>query len=247
MYFIYFLNFILFTFAGAETTNNIPSVNKKPLVLQWTVSHYRNTDQISLIFRQQAVELVTNTSSYQTAGGTQLGHFKSAMSPELKILKQQIERYYIRLKKTVPISSLIKDPRFQSAPDPHAHAPVLRINEETVHDEHIDFKPLAKIIREAWKREWVCIKCAAYKLAVTKPQTKNKDKIARPKAENTKIIREVKTMQKERKNKSPAKTSPVQQKVKTQIDTFSKKQLNCITNGNNKIECVDPQFGIFEL
>ena len=82
----------------AEEANPVLlSANKKPLVLQWEVSHPRNTDQISLIFREKKVELVTNTSSYQKGKGVSLGRFESSLNPELKELKEQVGRYYARM------------------------------------------------------------------------------------------------------------------------------------------------------
>ena len=124
----------------AEEVNPL-NAYKKPLVLQWEVSHPRNTDQISLIFREKKVELVTNTSSYQKGKGVSLGRFESSLNHELKELKEQVGRYYAHLKQTIPLSHLIKDPRVQAKVDPHA--PVLRISEEEIPSQHPYFKPLA--------------------------------------------------------------------------------------------------------
>ena len=202
-----------------------PPTNTKPLVLQWEVSHTRNTDQISLIFKQNHVELVTNTSSYQTGKTIRLGWFKTSMNPELELIKEQIKQYFTQLKNTIPISNLIiKDSRFQPTVDPHA--PILRINEKKVHKKHPYFKPAAKIIHEAWKRKWTCVECATYK-------KKKKS-----------IIRTVKKLQAESQNKQGKKEKIKWEETK---QTLVKKLLNCISKEKKKEECVDPQFGIFEI
>lgn len=195
-------------------------VSEKALVLQWEVSHTRNTDQISLIFRQNIVELVSNTSSYQKKGSVRLGLFQSPMNPELKELKDQIKQYYIRLQQTIPLSHLIKDSRVQPIVD--SHVPVLRINEEEMHEAHPYFKPLASIIYKVWERKWICVECATYK--------KRKKSIVR-------IVRKLKTELKEKTKK----------KWVQRRQSFSRKILNCISKGKNKVECIDPRFGIFEI
>ena len=203
---------------------------KPPLVLQWEMSHFRNTDQISLIFKQKTVELVTNTSSYQKGKTVRLGHFKSPISFELKELKEQIKRYYTRLKKTVPISQLVKDPRVRSLRDPHT--PVLRINEEKIHSEHPYFKPLASIIHQVWNREWFCVECAKY--------TKNKKSIVR-------TIKKLKSNSKQNTNKEKNQNAITKNQWKKKKQSFPHKLLNCIHKVKKKVECIDPQFGIFEI
>ena len=206
------------------------STDKTPLVLQWEVSHPRNTDQISLIFRKDTVELVTNTSSYQKDKKVHLGQFESSLTLELKDLKEQIGHYYNRLKKTVPMSSLIKDSRIRPTVDPHT--PVLRISEEEIQTGHPYFEPLASIIYQVWEREWLCVECATYK-------KKHKS-----------IVRTVKKL------KSNLKETMDQEKVQSKSSknqwekskrSFSKKLLNCVPKGKKKIECIDPKFGIFEI
>ena len=160
---IFLLSFILVSIVRAETKKVISASNDRPLVLQWEVSHSRNRDQISLIFRQEYVELVINTSIYQKGKIAHLGRFKSPLTSELKILKNQIKWYYVQLKKTVPVSSLIKDSRFQKALVVDPHASVLRINEEEIKDGQTYFKPLSKVIYKVWEHKWTCIECASYK------------------------------------------------------------------------------------
>ena len=190
------------------------------LVLQWEVSHPRNTDQISLVFHQKEVELIANTSSYQTGKVIRLGRFKMAINPSALKLKKQIQVYYNNLKQTVPLSELIKDPRVQS---PEAsHAPVLRILDETLHYKHPHFNVLARVLHTAWDNAWVCVECAVY--------TKTKKGILR-------TVKKVKARGK--KHGKAQHTS-----VKTMV---SKKLFQCIPRGSGKEECVDPQFGIFEI
>ena len=205
---------------------------KPPLVLQWEVSHLRNTDQISLIFKQKTVELVTNTSSYQKDKIVRLGHFKSPLNFELKELKEQVKRYYVRLKKTVPISQLIKDPRVRPSTDPHT--PVLRINEEEIHNQHPYFKPLVSIIYQVWNRKWLCIECATY--------NKKRKAIVR-------TVRKLKLNPKEKETTVKGKTQSMVSKNQWEEKerSFPKKLLNCIRKVKKKMECIDPQFGIFEI
>lgn len=227
---IFFLNPILFSFAKAETGKRVFSPSdKKPLILQWEVSHPRNTDQISLIFRQKSVELVTNTSSYQKSHIARLGRFTSPLNPKLKVIKEQINRYYIQSQKTVPVSSLIKDPRFQEATGRNPHAPVLRINKEEIHDEQDHFKPLANIIYKIWEHNWTCIECALYK---------KKKKF---------VVRTVKSKNLQSKTAAKEKNSNAKKQWKTSKQIIPGKLFNCIPKEKNKVECVDPQFGIFKI
>ena len=197
------------------------AASPKPLVLQWEVSHPRNTDQVSLIFRQSTVELVTNTSHWQKGQKPRLGRFGSSMTSELNRLKRQVKQAHVHLKQTVSARSLIKDPRFQSPPSPHT--PVLRINGEEIKEGHPYFEPLSRIIRQAWQMKWICLECATYQRrggAISRTSQIGPD--------------------------SGIKTKGVSAGgIKTEV--FSKKKLNCVSKGGGKMECVDPQFGIFEI
>ena len=225
----FFVNFVLLPVAKAkeEKKKITPSFDRKPLVLQWEVSHSRNRDQISLIFRKEYVELITNTSSYQKGKTVRLGRFKAPLNSKLKTIKNQIKWYYVQLKKTVPASSLIKDSRLQESGIRNPHAPVLRINEEEVQDGQTYFKPLAKIIYKIWEHKWTCVECALYE---------QQEKF---------IVRTVKI-----ESKTVVKTKSLD-KVKKQWGTskrkFPKKLLACVPKGKNTVECVDHQFGIFEI
>ena len=213
-----------------STKATLSPTDTTPLVLQWEVSHLRNTDQISLIFKQKTVELVTNTSSYQKGKTVRLGHFESPINFELKELKEQIKRYYVRLKKTVPISQLVKDPRVHPLRDPHT--PVLRINEEQIHSEHPYFKPLASIIYQVWSREWLCLECATY--------TKNRKSIVR-------TLKKLKSNPKQNTNKEKNEKAITKNQWEEKKQSFPHKLLNCIHKVKKKVECIDPRFGIFEI
>ena len=57
-FFIFYFFLIPTVYLEAQDSEETAS-SENSLVLQWEVSHSRNTDQISLIFRQDTVELVT--------------------------------------------------------------------------------------------------------------------------------------------------------------------------------------------
>lgn len=231
----YFLVFCFFLIPPAYSkTQDIKQTNspsKKPLVLQWQVSHTRNTDQISLIFREETVELVTNTSSYQKSKEVRLGWFSSPMDSQLEELKEQIQSFYDQLRKTVPLSTIIKDSRVKPQVEPHA--PILRINEEQIQREHPFFKPMANIIRQVWAREWTCLECATY--------TKKRQHI-------TRTVKKLKPDDLTGKTTdSEKKTGKSKKQWKVTKRRFTKKLFNCLPKGKNKVECIDPQFGIFKI
>lgn len=225
IFYIYLFLLTSNAYSNIQAVTALP-ISKKPLVLQWEVSHPRNTDQISLIFKQNYVELVTNTSSYQRGETIRLGWFRIFNDLELELLKTQIDQYYIQLKNSVSLSSFISQDLqiFPNTVDPHAS--ILRINEKTVHSAHPYFRPAAEIIHTAWDKRWICVQCATYK-----------------KKKNT-IIRTVKTFQSEF-NKTTGNKIERQWIKKRQ--SFSTKSLNCIPKGTGKVECIDPQFGIFKI
>ena len=195
--------------------------NSKPLILQLEVSHPRNTDQISLIFRQSTVELVVNTSNWQQdQRSPQLGRFGSTLTPKLNSIKEQIKQIHIQLKKTVPVLSLIKDSRFKPLPSPHT--PVLRINDEEIKEGHPYFESSASIIYQIWKIKWTCLDCATYQ------------------KKGNRILRILQNLILEIHSKE-AETKKFRKKI------FSKKRLNCTPKSTGKMECIDPLFGIFEI
>ena len=217
----FYLWLFLIIFSQIILFQNTAFAKSKSLVLQQEVSHPRNTDQISIVFRQSTVELVVNTSSWQKENNNpRLGRFVSNLTPKLKQLKKQIEQFHTQLKQTVSVLSLIKDSRFQPPPSPHA--PILRINKEEIKEGHSYFQPLARIIHQIWQVKWICLECTTY-------QRKG----------NT-ILRTLQSPTLITNTKEPAI-----EKLKKRI--FSKKKLNCIPKNKGKIECIDPHFGIFKI
>ena len=113
--------------------------DERPMVLQYQVSHPRNTDQISLIFRQEAVELVVNKDYWQEeAMPRRLGRFGALYNWELSSLKLRVERYHRLFTDTVPLLSLLDIPDIPSMrerePDPHA--PRLSLGGEEIPIRH---------------------------------------------------------------------------------------------------------------
>ena len=205
-----------------KETTNLPT-NEKPLVLQWEVSHSLNVDQTSLIFRQDTVELVTNTHSYQSGDEVRLGWFQSPMNADLERLQHEVRHYYDVLKETIPMSDLLKDmiPDELMAPRVMPHAPAVRINEEGLQRGHPFYEPVARIIHRAWELKdtaWICVDCATYKRV------------------DGFVVRTTRKMLDENKK---------QWEVKEQ--TFPLELLDCFPIGGSQIECVDSQFGIFRL
>ena len=209
-----------------------PSTEKqtKPLVLQKEVSHPRNTDQISFIFRENKVEMVTNIATYQKGKKPRLGWFESSMTPLQRSLKKRLKRYQGWLKKTVPLSSLIKDRRVQPLHIPHA--PILRLNTREIKEGGPFFKELEDIIQQIKKKQWICVECVTYQ--------RHKKGIFRVVRKRTGISHK----KRDNQSKQPAKKIYhylVQRKI------LSKKSLNCIRKTKSRWECVDKQFGIFEI
>lgn len=223
---------VLRSSSSSSLSSSTPATDKKnkPLVLQRMVSHSRNTDQISLIFRENKVELVTNTSTWQKSKTPRLGWFESSLTSSLKSFKRRLQWYYIRLKQTVPFSSLIKDRRFQPSHTPHA--PVFRLNTKEVKEGGSFFKELEDIIQQIGNQNWVCVECATYQ--------RHKKGIVRVARKQTGISNQKKDNQPKQNKKESARWL-VQRKI------LSKKSLNCIRKTKSRWECVDEKFGIFEI
>ncbi len=224
--------FFLFSLSVIEiaTANPVTEKQSKPLVLQREVSHPRNIDQISFIFRENKVEMVTNISFWQKGKKPRLGRFESSMTPLLQSLKKRLTRYRGRLQKTVPLSSLIKDRRIQPSHTPHA--PILRLNTREIKEGGPFFKELEDIIQQIGNTNWKCVECAEYQ--------RHKKGIVRVVRKRTGISNK----QRDNPSKKPSKKLS-RYLVKRKI--LSKKSLNCIRKTKSRWECVDRQFGIFEI
>ena len=189
------------------------------LIVQLTVSHSRNYDQISLVFREDVVDLVTNTSTYQEEP-VRLGWLRNPMSEYFTVMRDRIEIYHAMLRDEVSVLELLlNDPDL--APYAHLlkpeivpHAPVLTINGEEVAHDHPYFDGLVTIFDEVWKKEWSCVDCVTYRaigdriLRIRTGEGKERSEIAVP---------------------------------RTVFDCFP------VGDGGSRIECVDPEFGIFEI
>lgn len=199
-----------------------------PLVLQWEVSHPRNTDQISLIFREEGVEMVTNTSSYQDKKPVQLGRFYSPWTREFQNLKTQIHTSHQQQKERTSLFSVVAE-QTGLRKNPRPHRAVLRINGEEWQEGDKNFASLSQVIFSLWTREWKCLECAVYK--------RQKNSIVR-------TLKRSSFLQEGEWVTPPGEKEKVHQSRKV----FSKKSLNCLpVNSESDLECVDPQFGIFEL
>ena len=177
----------------------------KTMTLKRTVSHTRNLDQISLTFKESAVELHTNVfqlSRQNMTSSPRLGHFETSITPELRSLKEMLTTHHGMLNRhsSVQPSRLIP------------HAPVLHLNEQKVDYSYLYSSHLESVFNRARQRNWSCVRCAEYK--------KDGDSILR-------IVRN--RGQKEKRR------------------TFSLEDLNCRYMDEERIECIDPQFGIFEI
>ncbi|MCY4524483.1 MAG: hypothetical protein OXB84_07075 [Halobacteriovoraceae bacterium] len=227
-----FLLIFIFLSSSVSIANEktLLATDKRPLVLQIEIPHPRNKDQISLVFKKNIVELVTNTSSYQKSKTVRLGRFQSSLDPRLKFWKKQVKYHYSRLNRTVPLLSFFKNLNLKPPTD--IHAPVLRINKKKIHHEQPAFKPLMDIIGKAWGKKWDCVECATYE---------NKGNsilrtVQKPLGSGTKWIRWIMEKIKNKKH---------QNKWKTEKQNLSKKSLKCLPKGKKKVECTDPQWGIF--
>ena len=194
--------------AGAVVYSaNIFAKKDPPLVFQYQVSHSRNVDQISLIFKEE-LYLSSNTSSFQKSRPVGLGLFKLAMNKELLQLRGQISKHYKRLSQTLSLLEYIQlDKKMPPSPV------LLKINDEEMDSSDPHFHQLMEIIYNVWEQPWKCHECAIYK-------KKRKS-----------IVRIVKQPHSKKKVKK----------------IYSKKDLNCFSKNKKVLECVDPEFGIFEL
>ena len=200
------------------------SVEKPPLVLQMTVSHPRNTDQTSLIFKGKRLLYITNVhqSSVKSKELIRLGQFQTPITPLLNLLKRQIQVYKKELVKnsrnplkiTLNKSGVLRSIAYVPQTRPHETRILIGRDgmSREVKDGHPYFQPLKKILIKARQSKYKCTSCAFY-------YKKGKS-----------IIRVVKEQ-----NQSPQRRS------------FSRQQLNCHPLGKKKMECVDEAYGIFEI
>ena len=194
----------------------------KPIVLQFQVSHTRNTDQTSLIFRNKKVELVTNVSQISNQENKnipiRLGHFHSPLNERLKLLKRKIQVYeklLVKRGKGIDLSKVTKATDINDF-DTDPHAPIIRLSMNgqsiEVRKSNPYFNSLRNILIDAQEQKWSCLSCAKY--------TKKGETIVR-------ILK--------KKDRKPASIS------------FSRENLQCLNLNQKRWECLDHQFGLFEI
>ena len=193
--------------------------DENPLIFQLNVSHPRNHDQISLVFRNDIVDLVTNTSTYQQEP-VRLGWLRNPMSDYFTVLRDRIEIYHAMLRDEVSVLELLQnDPDLAPyahllMPEVVPHAPVLTINGEEVAHDHPYFDGLEAIFDEVWKKNWSCVDCATYRAVG--------DRILRIRTGEGRERSEI---------------------------TYPRSLLDCVPFGHDgsRIVCVDDEFGIFQI
>ena len=128
---------------------------ERPVVLQYQVSHSRNVDQVSLVFRQDTVRLVVNTDFWQRETmPPRLGIFEAGYNRELSRLKERLELYHRYHRNTVSFRSLMDlpgVPGFPSRPDPGASR--IFIGGEEVSSGRPHHEVLFGIIRSVWDHQ----------------------------------------------------------------------------------------------
>ena len=143
------------------------------------------------------------------------------------MLKIRLNWYHSRLEQTVPISSLIQKGPIQPAHIPHA--PLFLLNKEPVKIGNIFFNELEDIIQQIPNHHWTCMECAEY-------QKHEKG-----------ILRIVRKLSKKKPTSNASKPAKKDSTFLVQKTVFPKKHLNCIRKTKLLWECVDKQFGIFEI
>ena len=208
---------------GQQEAETTPSrSDERLLIVQWEDSQPRVVDQISVIFRQDSVELVTNTFSFQHGDEMRLGRFQSPMNCELESLRWSADLFHWNLRQP-PLSDLLQNETLAAilARGAWPFGAVVRVKEQELRRWHPYFGTVAGIIYRVWKlknTEWTCIDCAIYK--------KRGDVIVRT---TRKMI------------------GGSEKKWEVSEEAFPLALMDCYSTRGDQIECVDPQFGIFLL
>ena len=175
------------------------------IVLKRDISYFRNSDNISLTFRETTVEFITNAFQVNSQDDTrspQLGQFETPMTSELISFKSMLRSHYRILTINNNTTTLRIIP----------HAPIMHLNERRVDYDYPYFSHLENILDRVKEREWTCVRCAEYR------------------KDGRSILRIV-------RNRGQ----------REQRRTFSTRQLDCRRLDQEHLECVDPEFGIFEI
>ena len=222
--------------------------DERPLVLQYQVSHSLNTDQISLIFRQESVELVVNKDYWQEdAMPRRLGRFRADYNGELSLLKLMVERSHRHFADTVPLLSLLDVPDTplmrERRPDPHA--PRLSLGGEEIPSRHPYYEHLFGILESVWDHRWRCLECASYRI--------EGDSIVRT---MTPVFVPLDVLELREALDSPPfnfrnelfESSYLGEHVVSWVSERGE-PLECVRRGHDgaRMECLDSRFGLFEL
>lgn len=210
------------TAATAATAAADGAAADAPVVLQREVSHPRNVDQSTLVFREGRVEFVTN-AFLRGAGRPErtprLGRFRLPSEGRLASFRRLAAAYRRMAANRRRRSSGALLARIEEAlggrPPRAPHAPVIRLGGDGTAAElrpsHPHFGLLDRVLREAEGMEWECVSCAEYAL------------------DGDSVTRTTRTA-----GGAPA------------AKTFSKDELGCRPAGDG-LECVDGEFGVFEI
>ncbi len=212
-------NFLLFLLIVESFQGTVFA--KSPLVLQMKVSHPRNVDQVSLIFKENTVNLVNNvhqiSSNSKHRKPIQLGQFQTGLTRDFKLFRRQIQAYKKLLDKSqtrINKSQILR--AIGSVKKVTPHVPSIYIGGDgrvrEVKKGHPYFQPLKRILMKSMQKKYKCVSCATY----------------------------------DKKGKSIIRTVKEQGKS-IQKRTFSRKNLQCFQVDKKKMECVDETYGIFEI
>ena len=218
--------------------------DERPVVLVYRVSHHRNTDEVSLVFRQDAVQLVVNTDFWQEETmPRRLGVFEAGYNRELSRLKTRLEVYHDYHAKYVSMRSLIDIPGFRSTPDPIPHAPRIFIGGKEVPSEHGHHEVLFGIIRSVWDHQWSCVHCAFYRIRGDSIMRTMKFSSADGKEHES--ADEFFGASELEYHKKLVKIPPIDRPQFYRDE----ESLDCVRTGKygTKMECLDSRFGLFEL
>ena len=131
------------------------------LGLQVEALGFRNKDVISITFKKNSVELVTNISEPVSRNkSVRLGKFKKPLTTDLQFLKKQLQFYHTLVAKTkspVDLSGLIKATGFRSTAST-PHQPVIKLNGKKLNTNSPYFSDLMKIFNDTLsnKNSWSC-------------------------------------------------------------------------------------------
>ena len=219
--------------------------DERPTILQYQQSYFLNEHEISLVFRQDAVQLVVNTDFWQKKGDApHLGIFEAGYNRDLLLLKERVEIYQHLVTEYQPhvteSSPLLDIPGFSPEPEPHAPRIFIGfIGGEEVLEVIIEgyHEILYSIIQSAWDYQWNCVLCTTYRFL------------------EDSIVRTRKTSDLEGSDKESQTTDEFFKPSKRGSFLswwFEEEVIECIEKGYfggsmGSMECLDYEFGIFYL